>query len=74
MIGCVIYGCGSFITALAHSLPVLIVGWSVLEGLGATLIMPSVVALVATNFGRAGAPRAYGLIASAGAIAVAAGR
>ena len=40
MIGCVIYGCGSTITALAHSLPVLIIGWSVLEGLGATLIMP----------------------------------
>src|SRR5271156_252200 len=47
-IGCVIYGCGSFITALAGSLPVLIIGWSILEGLGATLIMPAVVALVAT--------------------------
>ena len=33
MIGCVVYGCGSAITALAKSLPVLIVGWSVLEGL-----------------------------------------
>ena len=73
MIGCVIYGCGSLITALAHSLPVLIIGWSVLEGLGATLIMPSVVALVATNFGASERPRAYGLIASASAIAVAAG-
>jgi MFS family permease len=73
MIGCVVYGCGSFVTALAHSLPVLIVGWSILEGLGATLIMPSVVALVATNFGASERPRAYGLIASAGAIAVAAG-
>ena len=73
MIGCVVYGCGSFITALAHSLPLLIIGWSVLEGLGATLIMPSVVALVATNFGASERPRAYGLIASASAIAVAAG-
>jgi MFS family permease len=73
MIGCVIYGCGSFTTSLAHSLPVLLVGWSILEGLGATLIMPSVVALVATNFGASERPRAYGLIASAGAIAVAAG-
>ena len=27
-IGCVIYGCGSLTTALAHSLPVLMVGWS----------------------------------------------
>ena len=73
MIGCVIYGCGSGITALAKSLPVLILGWSGLEGLGAALIMPAVVALVATNFGRAERPRAYGLVASAGAIAVAVG-
>ena len=73
MIGCVIYGCGSATTAAAKSLPVLIVGWSVLEGLGAALIMPAVVALVATNFGRADRPRAYGLVASAGAVAVAVG-
>jgi MFS family permease len=73
MIGCIVYGCGSFITALAKSLPVLIVGWSVLEGLGAALIMPAVVALVATNFARPERPRAYGLVASAGAVAVAVG-
>ena len=72
-IGCVIYGCGSLITALAANLAVLIVGWSVLEGLGAALIMPAIVALVASNFGRGQRPRAYGLVASAGAIAVAAG-
>ena len=73
MVGCVIYGCGSFITALATSLTVLIIGWSLLEGLGAALIMPAVVALVATNFGARERPRAYGLVASAGAIAVAVG-
>src|SRR5512132_230888 len=72
-IGCVIYGCGSFITAIAPNLGVLIVGWSVLEGIGAALILPAIVALVASNFARAERPRAYGLVASAGAIAVAAG-
>jgi MFS family permease len=72
-IGCVIYGCGSLITALAGNLAVLMLGWSVLEGVGAALIMPAVVALVASNFGRDQRPRAYGLVASAGAIAVAAG-
>jgi MFS family permease len=72
-IGCVIYGCGSLITALAGNLAVLMIGWSVLEGVGAALIMPAIVALVASNFGRAQRPRAYGLVASAGAIAVAAG-
>src|SRR6267154_856788 len=72
-VGCVIYGCGSLTTALSPSLPVLLIGWSVLEGVGAALIMPAVVALVASNFARSQRPRAYGLVASAGAIAVAAG-
>jgi MFS family permease len=72
-IGCVIYGCGSFVTAISPSLGVLIVGWSFLEGVGAALILPAIVALVASNFERSARPRAYGLVASAGAIAVAAG-
>lgn len=72
-IGCVIYACGSFVTSIAQSLTVLILGWSVLEGLGAALIMPAIVALVASNFATSERPRAYGLVASAGAIAVAAG-
>ncbi|HJU98282.1 MAG TPA: MFS transporter [Jiangellaceae bacterium] len=72
-IGSVIYGAGSFTTALAPNLTVLIIGWSFLEGVGAALIMPAIVALVASNFPPEGRPRAYGLVASAGAIAVAAG-
>ena len=71
--GCIIYGCGSLITALAPNLAVLMLGWSVLEGAGAALIMPAIVALVASNFAQPERPRAYGLVASAGAIAVAAG-
>ena len=38
-IGCVIYGLGSGITAIAQNLTVLIIGWSCLEGIGAALIM-----------------------------------
>ena len=72
-IGCVIYACGSGTTALAPNLTVLIIGWSFLEGIGAALIMPAIVALVASNFEASQRPRAYGLVASAGAIAVAAG-
>ncbi len=72
-IGCVIYGCGSFITAISPNLGVLMFGWSFLEGAGAALILPAIVALVASNFTRPERPRAYGLVASAGAIAVAAG-
>ena len=72
-IGCIIYGSGSFVTGIAQSLPVLILGWSFLEGVGAALILPSIVALVASNFGKPERPRAYGLMAAAGAAAVATG-
>ncbi len=72
-VGCVIYGCGSLTTAIAPSLGVLLLGWSCLEGIGAALILPAIVALVASNFAQDGRPRAYGLVASAGAIAVAVG-
>jgi MFS family permease len=72
-IGCVVYGCGSFTTAVAPSLPVLLVGWSFLEGVGAALILPAIVALVAGNFATERRPAAYGLVAAAGAVAVAVG-
>jgi MFS family permease len=72
-IGCVIYGAGSLTTSLAQSLPVLLIGWSFLEGVGAALILPAIVALVAANFGPDGRPRAYGLVMAAGAVAVAVG-
>jgi EmrB/QacA subfamily drug resistance transporter len=72
-IGCVIYAAGSLTTALAPSLPVLILGWSFLEGIGAALIMPAIVALVAGNFAVEARPRAYGLIAAAAAMAIAVG-
>ncbi|WP_328887930.1 MFS transporter [Streptomyces sp. NBC_00316] len=73
MIGCCIYGCGSLTTALAPNMPVLLLGWSLLEGVGAALILPAVVALVAGNFAAERRPAAYGLVAAAGAVAIALG-
>lgn len=73
LIGCVIYGCGSLITALAPNLTVLMLGWSFLEGVGAALILPAIVALVAGNFAPVRRPAAYGLVAAAGAVAIAVG-
>ena len=72
-IGCIVYACGSLTTALSQNLTVLMIGWSGLEGLGAVLIMPAIVALVAANFTKPDRPRAYGLVAAAGAIAAALG-
>jgi MFS family permease len=72
-IGCVIYACGSFTTAISPNLAVLMFGWSFLEGVGAALVMPAIVALVASNFVKAERPRAYGIVTAGGAIAVALG-
>ncbi|MFF1564901.1 MFS transporter [Streptomyces sp. NPDC058293] len=73
MIGCCVYGCGSLTTSLAPNLPVLLLGWALLEGLGASLILPAIVALVAGNFPTERRPAAYGLVAAAAAVAIAVG-
>ncbi len=49
-IGSVIYGIGSLITALAPTLGALFLGWSVIEGLGAVLVIPAIAALAAANY------------------------
>src|SRR5207344_438526 len=46
-IGLVVYACGSALTAVAPSVAVLTLGWSVLEGLGAALVLPAMAALIA---------------------------
>ncbi len=72
-IGCVIYGCGSFTTAISPSLGGAAARLVAAGGARAVLILPAIVALVASNFDRSERPRAYGLIASAAAIAIAVG-
>ncbi|MGV9744782.1 MFS transporter [Rhodococcus zopfii] len=72
-LGLIIYGIGSFVTGLAPNLAILLLGWSLLEGVGAALIMPAIVSLVASNFSPERRAAAYGLVAAAGAMAVAVG-
>ncbi|MGV8964743.1 MAG: MFS transporter [Cellulomonas sp.] len=50
MVGLVIYGVGSAMTAAAPTVVVLALGWSVLEGLGAALVLPALAALISGNF------------------------
>ncbi len=67
--GLVVYACGSALTAAAPTLAVLALGWSVLEGIGAALVLPALVALVADNFtgrDRAAAYAVIGGVAGAG--------
>jgi MFS family permease len=50
VIGLVIYACGSAMTAAAPTVAVLTLGWSILEGIGAALVLPALAALIAGNF------------------------
>ena len=45
MIGMLIYGTGSLITAFSPNLAVLLIGWSFIEGFGAVLVIPAIAAL-----------------------------
>ncbi|BDV32349.1 MFS transporter [Microbacterium terricola] len=49
-IGSVVYGLGSLATAFAPNLTVLLLGWSLVEGLGAVLVIPAIAALAAINY------------------------
>jgi EmrB/QacA subfamily drug resistance transporter len=69
-IGLVIYGIGTTMTALAPSIGFIILGWSILEGLGSALLVPAINTLVRANYGGAQRASAYGVlfgVAAAGA-------
>lgn len=72
-IGLAVYGTGSFITALSPNLPALLFGWSLVEGLGAILVIPAIAALIATNYEGRQRALAYGIIGGVAAAAIAAG-
>jgi MFS family permease len=50
IVGAMIYALGSFITAISPNVWVLILGWSLVEGLGAVLVIPAIAALIASNY------------------------
>jgi EmrB/QacA subfamily drug resistance transporter len=72
-IGLCIYGLGSGLTAASWSVPSLMFGWSVLEGIGAALVMPALVALVAGNYKGADRAIAYGVLGGVAGAGIAVG-
>ena len=50
VIGLIIYACGSALTAVSQTVALLALGWSILEGIGAALVLPAMAALIAGNF------------------------
>jgi EmrB/QacA subfamily drug resistance transporter len=73
VIGLIIYACGSAVTAAAPSVFVLALGWSVLEGLGAALVLPALAALIAGNFAGSNRKIAYAVIGGVAGAGIAIG-
>src|SRR6187397_1605831 len=61
-VGLMVYGLGSFITAISPNLGVLLFGWSLVEGLGAVMVIPAIAALIVANYEGRMRALAYGLI------------
>ncbi|SFL79298.1 drug resistance transporter, EmrB/QacA subfamily [Geodermatophilus ruber] len=72
-VGLVIYGVGSLLTSLAPTLGVLVLGWSIIEGLGAALVLPALAALVGGNYAGRDRAMAYGVIGGLAGAGIAVG-
>ena len=74
IIGLAVYGVGGLLAALSMGLPLLIVGYSLLEGVGSALMIPPIYILVTVSFpdikSRA---RYFGVVSGAGGLGAAAG-
>jgi MFS family permease len=73
VIGTIIYAVGSLTTALASGFGMLYIGWSIVEGIGAALVIPAIAALAAINYTGRDRAVAYALLGGIAGAAAAAG-
>jgi MFS family permease len=73
VIGLIIYACGSGLTAVSQTVAQLTLGWSILEGIGAALVLPAMAALIAGNFEGKERKAAYAVIGGVAGAGIAIG-
>ncbi|AZP15230.1 MFS transporter [Streptomyces aquilus] len=73
LLGLVVYAVGSALTAVAPTLWVLTLGWSVIEGLGAAMVLPAMAALVAESYRGKDRAVAYAVIGGLAGAGIAVG-
>ncbi|WP_345561282.1 MFS transporter [Streptomyces plumbiresistens] len=73
LLGLAVYGVGSALTAAAPTLGVLTLGWSVIEGLGAAMVLPAMAALVAESYRGKDRAIAYAVIGGLAGAGIAVG-
>jgi len=73
LIGVCVFGLGTFIASVSQSLLMLIIGWSVTEGLGAALMMPNIQNILRAEYEGKDRAFAYGIISAVAAVGAAVG-
>jgi MFS family permease len=72
-LGLAVYGVGSLTTSLSPNLTVLLIGWSFIEGLGAAMVIPAIVSLIAGTYEGKQRALAFGIVGGVAGAAIAAG-
>ncbi len=73
IIGLIIYGLGTRVASFSNRLARLIIGWSILEGIGGALMIPNIQVLLRGEYKGADLATAYGMIGAVGAVGAAVG-
>jgi MFS family permease len=73
IIGLLCYAVGALAMTLAQNLTAIVIFWAVIGGLGASLLLPSMQALIHGNFEGPAQRRVYAMVGAAAAIAAAVG-
>ncbi|TNC29131.1 MFS transporter [Amycolatopsis alkalitolerans] len=71
--GTAIYGTGAVVTALSPNLAVMLVGWSLLEGVGASLVFPAIFSIATMAFSGAARTKTLSLIGAMAGVGAALG-
>lgn len=71
--GALIFGVGSLVTALSPNINILILGWSLIEGIGAALMIPASSALIVSNYEGKDRSLAFGIYGATAGIGAAVG-
>ena len=73
ILGLLVYGTGSLITAFSPNLQTLLFGWSLIEGLGAVLVIPAIAALTAATYQGKQRAMCFGILGGVAGASMAAG-
>jgi len=73
VVGAALFGMGSFLASVSRSVPVLVLGEAVIEGIGASLMLPSTLAILSTTFQGTERAAAFAVWGATSGVAVALG-